>query len=165
MNVTYVTEYYEFEAETADEIRAALQTMGPDVTDGDHAIASTEYRFRVSWREVQQGATCSLDAPAIQLDIIYTYPQWIQVGAVNQVLLDQWDAFIAHVTEHEEHHAELAIECGRDLLTAMNTIAPANSCVSLNTTINQIYDTEVQQCSDLQEAFDDAEGFTTFPLR
>ncbi|MBN1123039.1 MAG: DUF922 domain-containing protein [Anaerolineae bacterium] len=160
------TTYYTFEAETIPQIQDALFLYGPsDMDSGDlHAIATTTYSLGISWKTVEVNRSCSLTESTITLDLTYLYPQWNPVGSPSQDVHDEWDRFIAHVIDHEEHHAEIAYGCAEELsgqVTALQISGPCQPVVDrLNALADQMYNT----CDQRQIAFDDVEGQTTFPL-
>jgi predicted secreted Zn-dependent protease len=160
------TTYYTFEAETIPQIQDALFLYGPSDmnSEGLHAIATTTYNLGISWKTVEMNRSCSLTESTITLDLTYLYPQWNPVDSPSQDVYDEWDRFLAHVIDHEEHHADIAYGCAEELAGQVAALQISGPCQGVVDQLNALADQMYTTCDQRQIAFDDVEGQTTFPL-
>jgi predicted secreted Zn-dependent protease len=157
--------FYSFAAGNVQEVQQALYTQGPEVDGaGQHSIALTNYEMWVTWEMTQSVTGCRMDDVIVHLDITYTYPQWIPAGTPPGELVGEWNRFMEHVTAHEEHHGMIARQCAAGLAMLLDSFDPGSICTEsqsgLDTLVNDLY----ESCEIQQQAFDAAEGRTTFPL-
>jgi predicted secreted Zn-dependent protease len=164
VETTSATAYYSFEASTVQGIQRALYAQGPLVGGDDHGIALTSYTLWVNWEFLESAQACTLTGATVHLDVEYTYPQWVPTGSPNPRVYDEWDRFMRHVIEHEEHHAAIAMGCAQELTTRIETVESETACVDLESRLNGLIDDVYASCEVQQAAFDDVEGFTEFPL-
>lgn len=157
-------EYYSIHGATIADIQQELSSEGPEAPGGTHTIAMTNYELYVTWEMAQSLGVCRLENIVVHLDIIYTYPQWNQPDGADAEAVEEWERFEPYVTEHEERHGEIARTCAQQLVTWLQSFEAGESCATaeevLNTLVNDLY----TQCEAEQQAFDEAEGRTAFPL-
>jgi predicted secreted Zn-dependent protease len=164
VETTTATTYYSFEAGTVQGIQRALYAQGPPVGGSDRGIALTSYTLWVNWEFLESSQACTLTGATVHLDIEYTYPQWVPTGSPNPRVYDEWDRFIQHVVEHEEHHAAIAMGCAQELATLIEAVGDEAVCADLESRLNGLIDTVYANCEGQQAAFDAVEGVTEFPL-
>jgi predicted secreted Zn-dependent protease len=160
------TTYYIFDAETIPQIQDAIFAYGPGETgaDGTHAIATTTYEMSIAWKTIESNQVCNLTESSITLNLTYLYPQWNPVGSPTPDVYGEWDRFIAHVVEHEEHHASIAYGCAEELAGQVAALEISGPCQPVIDQLNALADQMYQTCDQRQIAFDDVEGQTSFPL-
>jgi predicted secreted Zn-dependent protease len=164
IQTTTSTTYYSFEASTVQGIQRALYSQGPLVSGDDHGIALTSYTLWVNWEFLESTQTCALTQASVNLDIEYTYPQWMPTGSPNPRVYEEWDRFMQHVIAHEEQHAAIAMQCAQELTSLIEGIDSGAACGDLESRLNALIDSVYADCEQQQTAFDAAEGFTEFPL-
>jgi predicted secreted Zn-dependent protease len=159
------TTTYSFTAGTVNEVQRALYALGPALDEtGEHAIAATTYQLWVVWQAAQAAGTCRLASATVNVDLLFTYPEWEPAAFTDTSLFDEWDRFMAHVVDHEEQHAAVVNECALELMDQLAALPPTAHCYDLDATINQMVDALYQTCEARQAAFDEVEGWTSFPL-
>lgn len=157
--------YYSFEAGNLQEVQQALYTQGPEVEGaGQHSIALTNYEMWVTWEMTQSVTGCRMDNVIVHLDIMYTYPEWVPVGSPPNELVGEWNRFMDHVTAHEEHHGTIARQCAADLAMLLDSFDPGAVCTEAQTDLDKLVNDLYESCEIKQQAYDAAEGRTTFPL-
>ncbi|MBN1123040.1 MAG: DUF922 domain-containing protein [Anaerolineae bacterium] len=164
--VTSSTGYYTFEAETVDQIRRGMTVAAPEPCCGyeGRPIALTAYQLGLNWELAGYANSCELTDARVVLEIVYTYPQWIAVGNPYVDLYDEWHEFMVHVIQHEEHHGALAMDCAYQLADSVAQVDTSASCDQVDAELNALLVEVNRQCEITQQAFDDVEGVTTFPL-
>lgn len=157
-------DYYTFEASNQSQIQEQLYENSPNIVNGEHAIAVTSYEFQVSWDWRQEKNACVVEDVTVNLDLVYTYPEWKPTGSPVPSLVEEWGRFIRHVTAHEENHGQIAIGCANEIADKINQLETVGSCQTLEGEMNAVIDGVYESCSARQQAYDDAEGRTSFPL-
>jgi predicted secreted Zn-dependent protease len=167
VRVTTSTGYYAFEAATVDQIRYGLSNYAPEACCGyeeGRPIALTAYRIGLNWELSGTGNRCDMIDAEVLLEIEYTYPQWVAVGNPHPDLYDEWHEFMVHVIQHEEHHGQIATDCAYRLANDVARLDTAAPCDQVNAEVNALLAEANHQCEVTQQAFDDVEGVTSFPL-
>lgn len=158
------TEYYTFQAWDVASIQRHLYRDGPLITNGRHSIAVTTYQISTSWDLVPGIDSCRIGDSTVQLDLTYTYPDWEPTGSPSPALYDEWDRFIQHVIAHEQNHGRIALTCANEIAAEIGGAGPLPTCDDLETEVNGLVNRVYAECEARQQAFDDVEGETSFPL-
>jgi predicted secreted Zn-dependent protease len=156
--------YYTFQAGDMGAIQQHLYNDGPQLSNREHSIAMTTYELSVDWEMQQTPGACRVGSMAVNLDLEYIYPQWEPVGSPSRTLYEEWDRFMLHVVAHEEYHGRIALECANEIAELIGGIEPQRTCSALEGTLDVLISETYQTCEERQQAFDDVEGRTTFPL-
>jgi predicted secreted Zn-dependent protease len=162
---TSAVEYYTFDASTVNDIQEAIYTQGPKVESvGEHSIALTNYELWVTWQMAQSVTTCRVQNVVVHLDLTYTYPQWQQTPEADPWLVNEWNRFFNHVVAHEEHHGQIARDCAGELADLLMNYDAGTICSQAEDNLDSVVNDLYAACEARQQAFDAAEGRTTFPL-
>lgn len=97
--------YYPVYGRDAAEVLQSLKKNAPR-TDGDSFFGLTTSQTGFSYQLVSIGPRCTLENLGVRTEIRITLPRWKPPRNTPQALLDQWDKFMAQLTEHELWHAE-----------------------------------------------------------
>jgi predicted secreted Zn-dependent protease len=158
------TTYYTIQAADASSIQQQLYELGPRAGNGERSIAVTTYEMSVDWQIRQTGQNCQIDEVVVNLDVVYTYPRWEPTGSPPPSLYEEWDRFMQHVVAHEETHGRIALGCANEIAALVYDIGPQSGCDGIQAALGEMVEGVYQTCEQRQQAFDDAEGRTTFPL-
>jgi predicted secreted Zn-dependent protease len=124
----------------------------------------TNYQIFVTWEMAQSFGICRMRNVVVHLEVVYTYPQWLRSDSPEPQAVVEWDRFETYVREHEERHGEIAQECAQELTEQMESFEPGGSCMAAQENLDALVSDLYEQCEARQQAFDDEEGRTTFPL-
>ncbi len=159
------TAYYPVTGTTEGSVRDALYANGPYVERlNTRALGLTTYEMSVEWQALQLPNQCRVSNMVINLNILYTLPSWEPNGAPPLGLQQDWDAFSAYVTDHEETHGEIAINCANAIANEIAVLPQASSCDQLTQSVNSVVDSGYVACEAEQVEFDRVYGQTSFPL-
>ena len=111
----------------------------------------------------QTAGSCAPEAAVAHLTLVHTYPEYNPPPDVSQEILDQWDAFMVRVVEHEETHADIARQCALDMVNSFYTLQPASTCAALQNNLEAMQTSIDADCDAQQAAFDAQEGGDSFP--
>lgn len=158
--------YYDFEATTRDEIWEIMLSEGPPVSGRDYtAIADTQYDIWTTSTILQQLDGCIIQQATVNLSAVYTYPRWITpVEQRDPWLNGEWERFLAHVVDHEEHHVEIATNCAEKLADELREYEVPLLCSEAEEDIQWMTNVSYAECMKQQTAFDAEHGHVTFPL-
>lgn len=157
------TEYYRFGGSTIPEIQYGLYSRLINVNDV-HAVAVTETALSIESTMLNTSLGCTIASFTVHLDLTYTYPQWIPSDNPDPAALDEWERFIRFVIAHEEVHGTISHNCGIELVNQMNGLQRAESCDQTQAAFDAMVAQVTNNCNKRQEAFDQQEGYVTFPL-
>jgi predicted secreted Zn-dependent protease len=159
------TQYYTIEANDLAGVQSALYSAGPLADEaGTHSIALTSYNVWVEWHAIETGGACTVTGASVNLDIVFTYPQWQPASEPSAWLRAEWERFIAYVVQHEEYHALIAQGCAYDLAARLASLDTAATCAEVEAWLDAAIDEVYGVCEQRQAEFDAVEGRTTFPL-
>lgn len=157
--------YYTVDGITEDTLRDSLYSNGPYVERlNTRALGLTTYEMSVEWQALQLPNQCRVNDMVINLDILYTLPDWEPNGAVTNGLLNDWEEFSAYVEDHEETHGAIAINCANRIANNIALLSEFSSCDDLTASVNTVVDEGYNVCETEQVEFDRVYGQTSFPL-
>lgn len=157
--------YYPVTGVSESSLRDSLYANGPYVERlNTRALGLTTYEMSVEWQALQLPNQCRVSDMVINLDILYTLPNWEPNGAPPAGLQQDWDAFSAYVTDHENTHGEIAINCANSIANNIALLPQMSSCQDLTASVNQVVDQGYVACESEQVEFDRVYGQTSFPL-
>lgn len=154
--ITSATGYYAVEGGDARALRDSIRQRGPRDAHGAWA-ASTGWVFRWSFRAVAD-AGCRIESARVDLDVNYTYPQWIAPPNAAPGLLAAWGTFVARLEVHEEGHAAIAAASARDIVGALEGLGPRASCDDLAGAARSLADGLLARHAEAQVAYDRETG-------
>lgn len=116
---------------TAEEIRAALDRLGPsDPITGLRRDSLTNWQldWHVDTRQV--GTRCELSRAVVELRITRTLPRLADPGALAPELRRDWERHLAALRRYEEERAQIAVRAAREIESSLKGLA-RNDCPSL----------------------------------
>ena len=111
----------------------------------------------------QTANSCAPEEAVAHLTMLFTYPEYNPPPDASQEILDQWEAFMVRVVEHEETHADIARQCALDMVNSFYTLQPATTCSALQNNLEAMQTSMDVDCDAQQAAFDAQDGGDSFP--
>lgn len=123
-------EYYPVRGRNAAEVLQSLKKNAPR-SDGDSFFGLTTSQTGFSYQLVSVGQRCAVENLGVRTEIRITLPRWKAPANTPQALLDQWDKFMAQLSEHELWHAETSRRGNDEIYHAVRNMQ-GGSCEALD---------------------------------
>ncbi len=132
------TAYYHVSGESVRELRHSINTERPKHQAHD-AYTAWHVSWIYSWRSVDGGVI--IEKPKVSVSVATTLPRWTPPKDADKHLLDRWHTYMKALMLHENGHALLATQAGREIEKKL-TALPKQSSVDA---LKQIIETTAQQ--------------------
>lgn len=101
--------YYEINGSTADDLRKAMNRLGPlDPTDGLHYDARSDWHISWNWPGYGE-SECDLSQASVDYDIKVTVPYWNTATDMDPVVIDRWNRYMTALELHEQGHVDITV--------------------------------------------------------
>lgn len=153
ISVIEATHYYDISGTTADNLYDQMRNLGPKTADGHSAIATTEPTYGIDGFPRSVEDLCAPGQTKITIQIVYTYPRWINQTEAPAELSGKWDNFLSATRAHELGHKNITMEYGNELAAGVESIPPVN-CMDLQTRIDSLMDSITNRHQQAQLQFE-----------
>jgi predicted secreted Zn-dependent protease len=152
---------YSVEGATAQELRAALDALGPLAGRAGASGGAgrydglTDWSLRWSYRYQRAGGSCSLASATVTLDIVVSLPVPRGAGLPPQ-LADRWQAYAMALESHEAGHVERERTLAAMFVTDLEETPAGPDCAELGGRLNALGESYIERIR-LSDASYDAE--------
>jgi predicted secreted Zn-dependent protease len=147
-------QYYDISAASLAEIRQGMAREGPRASDG--RVHSAVTRWHVSWKYQYQNpgvGGCELRQVHVRVSAIVTFPRWNPTAYPDSDLVAWWEQFNRGLAEHERGHALIAVDAGRQIVSALEGLS-GGQCDALGIRANNIGSRLVSETIAKQDRYD-----------
>lgn len=127
--------FYEVTGRNARDLEQSLATTGPPAFE-----AVTDYFVEPSFVFQESGGGCQLTSLEVLVDIVITYPRWVDRDRAPRRLQRHWETRMARLEIHENGHAVLAFMGAVDVYNAMVLNSSASTCDELSARLNTSFE-------------------------
>jgi predicted secreted Zn-dependent protease len=122
---------YDVAGTSADELRAAMERLGPkDRVSGTPYAGFT--RWRIEWSyNYARAAACAVTGVRVVARIQITLPRWRRTRRADPSLAAEWKRFVAALRRHEDGHAAIARSAARRIARRLRLLGTFRSCARL----------------------------------
>lgn len=112
VNLLIVTNYYNIQGSTENDLREQMNVLGPiDEHDSKHCDSYT--KWKVFCLPQNNGFF------AVKLEIVFTFPKWIKPNNTNPDLDSKWARHLKALQIHEDGHKENGIKAAKKINDAL----------------------------------------------
>lgn len=145
---------YTVEGKTADEVVASMRAQTPVKLSATRWWAAwTGWNVGWTYRYRQTNAGCVAHSIEVMVDIEITLPDWKPRTRVPEVLTRQWKRYAAAVRDHEDGHAQLAKDAGREIARMIQSTRTP-TCDSFERLVDEAGNRRLVQLRADNQAFD-----------
>lgn len=141
--------YYDVRGTSERELNRSLSTTGPA-----GFTAQTDYQLEPRWQYEDRGSECVVTNIDLLVDILITYPRWVDEERAPRRMRQQWATRMARLEIHENGHAVLAFMGAVDVYNAMIAIRSAPDCETLNGRLREAHETAFRALRSEQLRYD-----------
>jgi predicted secreted Zn-dependent protease len=153
-SVDETVSYYEVSGSSAQELRAAMDRLGPESDDGERFDAMTRWHVRWRYRYESDGDHCSISAFTTSVEIRMTLPRW-SFRTAGSPLAERWDRYMEALTGHERGHGDIAVRAAQAIQQQVSALEPATSCSRLEESIQERAEQLLDQHRDEEIRYDE----------
>lgn len=121
--------------------------------DGGPALANLTHDHTIALTTKMAGGQCKVDQLSFNWHFIITLPKATSEGRLAPRTRAAWNAFLATLKTHEEHHRTIFLDCGNRFLPAAAKLT-APSCTTLDHNVRAALTAAYADCMLEQVSFD-----------
>lgn len=152
--VSYQTRQYPIQGSTADELRQAMNRLGPLDDAGRPWDAVTHWYVSWSYPYHQEGSDCELGPLEVRVEIMQIMPDWDPPASVSEDLMARWNAYLAALEEHEARHQELGLEAAHEVWLALSSMEAYPTCQTLEEAADATAQSVLDRFRRMEDAYD-----------
>jgi predicted secreted Zn-dependent protease len=136
--VTETVEHYDVSGSTPQEVRKALNQVGPvDKTEGKRFDAVTNWF--VNWRYTYSnaGRSCSISSASTDVKVTITMPRLKLDSATPAELRQAFDTYTANLMVHEKGHGQIGIDIAKRIEDGMVKLPAEPNCDRMGQAANE----------------------------
>jgi len=151
--------YYPIAGNTASELRAQMNTLGPRDRRKDRTFdARTDWSVSWAFRRAMLNGRCTIRGVNTQVAITYTLPQWKTPDDVDRSLLTDWNRYFVALQHHEDGHKANGVGAGQEVLQVLRELPDASSCQELDTAAQAAAQAVIRDHNQKDLSYDAATG-------
>ncbi|MEM8642810.1 MAG: DUF922 domain-containing protein [Cyanobacteria bacterium P01_G01_bin.54] len=155
-------QYYEIQGQTAYQLWEAIGHQAQYIVNsggqGSHAIASAALKPRWSFTTQRTLSHCWISAVEIEMEVVYTYPRWINAAAGNAELQAAWAQYRQFLTRHEQGHTQIAVEALSQVEAKILALGARADCPTIVQAARQVALQLWEDSSQTQTQYDENEN-------
>jgi predicted secreted Zn-dependent protease len=129
--------YYYIEGNSALVLTAQMENKGPTGPDGRHHPALTKWDVQWRFRHNMLGGVCKMEKVSVMVGVTTVRPRWRGEKEGAAQLRKRWGELVKAVDRNVEFHKQQALEAGRKIEAALNSLEPTGDCDALTVAANQ----------------------------
>lgn len=141
--------FYEVTGRNSRDLERSLATTGPPAFE-----AVTDYFVEPSFAYQETDTGCELSSLDVLVDIVITYPRWVDRERAPRRLQRHWEIRMARLEIHENGHAVLAFMGAVDVYNAMIIHSSAPTCEMLRSRLDASFNEAFSQMRSEQLRYD-----------
>ncbi len=148
-DVNTQTEYYYVDGETAQEIRADMNSK----RSGDYD-AYTEWYVKWRFRWKSDDTECYLTSVTTTVDVKFSLPKLAEETVANEDAKRRWKHYYHALVEHENGHRDFGVKAANEVEYALSNMGSRRSCSTLETDANKLAKEIVRKFNALEKQYD-----------
>jgi predicted secreted Zn-dependent protease len=152
--VTQTFFFYDVGGTTPPAIRTELNRHGPFDLQGRRFDGSTRWyvRWRYTYKAVPEG--CAIADVSTSTDIAITLPRLSPDTPATEELKRAFSDYVARLREHEDGHAQIAIEISKRIETAIAALPPEPICDRMGQVANDLGQALIKEANNQDFDYD-----------
>lgn len=151
-------QFYDIEGRTAYQLWNAIgdkaQYIPSGSGQGTHAIASAALKPRWNFTTRRTSSHCWISDVKIDMDVLYTYPRWVDATAGTGKLRNAWEQYRQFLIRHEKGHTQIAIDALSDVENQILALGTRRDCPTVIEAAKELAIQRWQASSQTQTNYD-----------
>jgi len=128
--------YYDIYGSTHQQLKQEMVSKG-NIRADYISSANTEVSYNSKVTKSRQGSSCKVEHIKILVDVVQTYPKWINMYRGSQSLIDEWNQFMAASVTHEDRHMSEGLEVASKLDQHLQSFNWSSDCRTIDKQLNE----------------------------
>lgn len=151
---TEYVHFYPVDGLTLADAAARIHADSPIIIDDRKFVGLSQPRFKWSLETESASGPCSIKSAQVSLITHTTLPRWRHLRGARLVDANEWNRFIAALTQHERNHKVLYEAGAHRLRDAFLNLPPQRNCRVLRRTANRIFQDEISRIQTENSRYD-----------
>jgi len=148
------SEFYEIRGNSEKDLRNQMCQNGCTWDDGRKYDSVTNWYWTWEYSRDHASQACSTDDFSVTLEITYRLPKWVRADEVPGPLVDKWDAYMKHLTQHEQGHRDRAVDAAAEFYRAVARLPRSLSCADRDHQVRILSSEIMAQLNAAQQEYD-----------
>ncbi len=122
------TDAYPITGATGEELRAALDRLGPRNDQGGRSDAITRWNFAYTYSVRRSPGRCALHAVETETEITTFLPRWSPPPGAPPDLQREWEAYVSCAALHENGHRRIYLDAVSKFRERVDVLADFPTC-------------------------------------
>jgi len=118
-----ITNYYNIQGLTENDLRQQMNTLGPTDSYGRHDAYT---KWDITWSKPCNGL------PSVGVKIVFTYPKWLKPDNPDSNLDSKWTRYIEALKNHESGHQDIATRATQEIMDTLYGLPISSNCIEHN---------------------------------
>ncbi len=128
--VREIAKFYDVAGRTAEDLRSAMNRLGPVGKDGMRFDGYTVWYVRWKYK-YEAAATCGLTRLDVTCEVTTTLPRWADQGRATPELRRAWATYLSSLALHEAGHKDIGMRAAAAVRDEVGRLPPEPTCRQL----------------------------------
>lgn len=130
--------YYYIKGGSALVLTAQMDQKGPMGVDGKRHPARTKWDVQWRFRHNMHGGVCKMEKVSVVVGVTSIRPRWREKARGGEKLRARWNKLIKAIDSNESYHQSLALDTGKKIEAALNSLDQVKTCEELTEIANRV---------------------------
>ena len=149
-----VQETYAIAGATGQELRWALDRLGPVHDDGNHYDAVTKWNFEYTYGREETPAGCHVATLETSTTITTILPRWTPVPAAPDTLVAQWNEYVTCAALHERGQRRIYLDALTRFRSRIEALGDRPGCAALDDAVGVVEAAELRAVQTGQSGYE-----------
>ena len=140
-------EYYEVRGENMQDLRKAMDELGPIGDNGTRNDVYTDWRVHWSFNFASEGLLCKVSSVKTRLEVTTKLPKWIGSGHLSGDLVREWDLYVAALRRLADRHYNIGDAAAKEIERRLSNLTGTSGCKKLAETFNAKAESVIREFS------------------
>lgn len=151
--------YYYIEGSSALILTAQMDSKGPTGADGRRHPARTKWDVQWRFRHNMHGDVCKMEKVSVLVGVTAVRPRWRGEKQGAAALRERWKQMVEALDRYEAQHKQQALDAGREIENAINSLEPTKTCEELTEAANQVATGILERHKEASRKYDEATDY------
>ena len=130
--------YYYIKGGSALVLSAQMDQKGPTGVDGKRHPARTKWDVQWRFRHNMHDGVCKMEKVSVKVGVTTVRPRWREKAQGQKKLRARWEKLLKAIDLNEAYHQKQALDAGKNIEAALNSLDLVKSCDELTKIANQV---------------------------
>jgi predicted secreted Zn-dependent protease len=148
-------EYYPVAGTTGQDLRWALDRVGPEGHDGHRSDAVTRWHFEYAFGLMESRGRCRLDEVETTTTITMILPRWSAPPEAPRELARRWEEYVTCARLHETGHRRVYLDAITGFHGQVNALGDRESCEAMTGALDTLARETLRKVQEAQVEYEE----------